>query len=87
VICEATLEEFDERVARSSQIDRASNEASCHSRFLSARDADSRREGKNFIRRSVLGLEVNSDDRDMIPWFLKDEIALKVSKPLNCIEV
>ena len=50
----ATWEASGERVARRSQIDRASKAASCHSRFLSARSAEARIEGNSTMRRFVL---------------------------------
>lgn len=78
VMADANWGEFGDRVARRSQIDNASRAASCHSRLLSARRAESRRSGKMSSKSEMLrGLET---DICIVPRFLANEGSLERPK-------
>ena len=75
VMPDANLEESADRVARRSQIDSASRAASCHSRLLSARRAESRTMGKISVRSDMLWVSETTTCK--VPWFLTNEGSLK----------
>jgi len=71
-----------ERVARRSQIERASRAASCHSRLLSARNAAVNAGWNDFSSVSRLR-DLEEMQKWDIPWFVVDKIALEFPEPLN----